>query len=54
MLLLQVQMSADENEDLPTLLSSIVSQTHPDARHAVYHAKHLELLMRGMEKQPAR
>ena len=54
MVLLQVQMSGEGSEDLPALLSSIVSQTHPGARHAVYHAKHLELLLQGMEKQPAR
>ena len=50
-----MQMSSDaESGDLQALLESIVSQTAPDARHAVYHAKHLESSVHKMELQPAR
>ena len=50
-----MQMSSDAGSgDLQALLESIVSQTAPDARHAVYHAKHLELCVHKMELQPTR
>ena len=52
-----MQMSAKsdkERDGLQENLASIVSQTRPDAQHAVYHAKHLELLVHALEGQPAR
>jgi len=52
-----MQMSAktDKERDGPqAILASIVSQTLPDAQHAFYHAKHLELLVHTLEGQPAR
>ncbi len=52
-----MQMSAKtdkETDDLQAILASIVSQTRPDAQHAVYHARHLELLVHTLEGQPAR
>lgn len=50
-----MQMSEPgEQEGLQTLLDSITSQTCPDAQHAAYHAKHLELLVQRMESQPTR
>ena len=50
-----MQMSKPGEEDvLEALLDSITAQTRPDVRHAAYHAKHLEQLMRQMESQPAR
>ena len=47
-------MSGEVEGNLPALLASIVSQTQPDAQYALYHAKHLELLVQSVEKQPAR
>ena len=47
-------MSGEVDGDLPALLANIVSQTQPDAQYALYHAKHLELLVQNAEKQPAR
>ncbi len=52
-----MQMSAKtdkETDDLQAILASIVSQTAPDAQHAVYHARHLELLVHTLEGHPAR
>ena len=50
-----MQMSkAEDEEGLQKLLDSITSHTCPDSLHAAYHAKHLELLVRHMENQPAR
>ncbi|KAL3133073.1 hypothetical protein ABBQ38_006975 [Trebouxia sp. C0009 RCD-2024] len=43
-----------EEEGMQMLLDSITSQTCPSGLHAAYHAKHLELLVRRMESQPAR
>lgn len=43
-----------ERDDLQAILASIVSQTPPDAQHAVYHARHLELLVHTLEGHPAR
>ena len=52
-----MQMSAKtdkETDGLQAMLASIVSQTAPDAQHAFYHARHLELMVYTLEGQPAR
>ena len=51
---MQISSKSGEEEGLQTLLDSITSQTCPSGQHAAYHAKHLELLLRQMESQPAR
>ncbi|KAL0025266.1 hypothetical protein WJX77_012112 [Trebouxia sp. C0004] len=55
--LADLQMSAKtdkERDGLQAILVSIVSQTLPNAQHAIYHAKYLELIVHTLEGQPAR